>query len=525
MKRLFVFFSVVVFFSLLACHPTKKVVNENPVSTSQNDKNIIEVIFLHINDVYEIAPLEGGKVGGLARLKTVYDQLKKENPNVLFVHAGDFLNPSLIGTMKLNGERIKGKQMVEVLNAIGLDVVTFGNHEFDLKEKELQKRLNESNFTYIGTNVLYKNGDLIQPFFKIRGNKKEGVPKTYIWKVKNADGKKARIGIFGATVTGNKKDYVYYEDPFKSAKIAYNQLKGKTDFSVGLTHLNIAQDMKLATMVPDVPLIMGGHDHSHMLKHVGKVTIAKADANAKTVYIHRLRLNKKTGKVSLKSELKVIDETIKEDPVTAVLVRKWQHIQDSKIKDIWKNPDEVIYHATEPLDALEKNIRYRQTNFGAMVANAVFAAALAKDKKVDGAVLNSGSIRIDDRLTGDIVALDIFRALPFGGAIYTVEMKGSLLIKILDTGRENSGNGGYLQWANITYNDEMWIINGSPLDTSRNYKIALSDFLLSGHETNMGFLTEKNKGIIAVDKPGKEDTSDLRLDVRKAVIAYMKSRK
>ncbi len=80
-------------------------------NAAEND-GIIDVIFLQMNDVYEIAPLQGGKVGGLARVASLYQQLKDENPNTLFVLSGDFLSPSLLGTLKYQGQRIKGRQMV-----------------------------------------------------------------------------------------------------------------------------------------------------------------------------------------------------------------------------------------------------------------------------------------------------------------------------------------------------------------------------------------------------------------------------
>ncbi|RME36456.1 MAG: hypothetical protein D6794_08475, partial [Deltaproteobacteria bacterium] len=92
------------------------------------DDGRIAFQILQINDVYEIAPLPGDNLGGMARLKTLFDSLYNENPNTLFVVAGDFLSPSLLGSLKVDGERIAGRQMVEVMNHAGVDVVAFGNH-------------------------------------------------------------------------------------------------------------------------------------------------------------------------------------------------------------------------------------------------------------------------------------------------------------------------------------------------------------------------------------------------------------
>ena len=164
--RIILLFSVLFIF---ACKSTKKTTKTIPV-----DDGKIEVVFLQINDVYEIGALEGGKVGGMARVATLRKQLLNENANTLTVLAGDFLNPSLIGTMKYEGESIKGKQMVEAMNKTGVDLVTFGNHEFDLKEPDLQKRINESEFEWLGTNVLQNRGNQKLPFYQeVEGQRRE----------------------------------------------------------------------------------------------------------------------------------------------------------------------------------------------------------------------------------------------------------------------------------------------------------------------------------------------------------------
>ncbi|HCK04800.1 MAG TPA: bifunctional metallophosphatase/5'-nucleotidase, partial [Flavobacteriaceae bacterium] len=62
----------------------------------------------------------------------VVDSLKAINPNTYLFMSGDFLNPSLLGNLKHEGERIKGRQMIEVMNAMNFTMATFGNHEFDL---------------------------------------------------------------------------------------------------------------------------------------------------------------------------------------------------------------------------------------------------------------------------------------------------------------------------------------------------------------------------------------------------------
>lgn len=61
-----------------------------------------------MNDVYEITPLENGKVGGMARVAQLRNQLKQKNKNTFTILAGDFLSPSVLGTVKNEGKRIAG---------------------------------------------------------------------------------------------------------------------------------------------------------------------------------------------------------------------------------------------------------------------------------------------------------------------------------------------------------------------------------------------------------------------------------
>ena len=261
-----------------------KTVHKVPVNTAE-----ISFTILQLNDVYEIAPLAGGKIGGMARVETIQKQLQKENPNLLTIHAGDFLSPSLIGTIKENGERINGAQMVDVMNAVGFDYITYGNHEFDIDATALQKRLNESNFVWTSCNTFMAEGHA--PFFKEQDGKKINSPEYIIHEIKNTNGDKVKIGFIGVTIPFNKNKYVVYDDVNSSARKTYDKIKNDIDIAIGITHLERNQDSLFALAMPELSLLIGGHDHNNMIFNVGKVRITKADANARTVYVHRFKYN------------------------------------------------------------------------------------------------------------------------------------------------------------------------------------------------------------------------------------------
>jgi 5'-nucleotidase len=92
----------------------------------------------------------------------------------------------------------------------------------------------------------------------------------------------------------------------------------------------------------------------------------------------------------------------------------------------------------------------------------------------------------------------------------------------MDTGWNNKGNGGFLQFAGIEFTADGWKTRGGLIDENRTYNVAMNDFLLSGLEQNMGFLNKDNPEIINVTLPDPNNKNDLKNDIRFAVIEYLK---
>ncbi|WP_442266701.1 bifunctional metallophosphatase/5'-nucleotidase [Tenacibaculum sp. ZS6-P6] len=519
MKRItfYLKFSIVCIVFLNSCKSIS-----NPLTSSQDFKfikkdNNIYFTILQLNDVYEIAPIQGNKYGGMARVSALYRQLQKENPNSMLVLAGDFLNPSLLGTMKVDGERVRGKQMVEVMNAMNFDLVAFGNHEFDLSYNDLQNRLNESHFEWISANVFHKENGKNHFFHKVIEGKKEAVNETYIQEFRIGE-KSVKIGFISVCIPSNPRNYVSYSDMYVEAERTYNELKDEVDFILGLTHVKLEEDKEIAKLLPNIPLIMGGHEHNNMYVKEGNTYIAKADANAKTVYIHRFEFNTDTKELNFKSELKIIDDNFPVDEDVNSVVKKWQNLLNIKIKDVIANPEEIIYKTKVPLDARDTPIRSIQTNMGKIIAESMSKSY--GNENIDCAFVNGGSIRIDDVLEGNINAVDIFRVLPYGGPVLKVKLKGDLLEKVLEFGDKASGTGAYLQRFNVTRNDSgFWLVKEQKIDPNKDYTIATSDYLLKGFD--IPFLKNSNPQVLDVYEPKSNETA---IDVRKAVIEFLKSK-
>ena len=456
----------------------------------------VTVTLVHLNDVYEILPVEGGKAGGLARVATVVRKLKAANPAVLTTLAGDYLSPSALGTAKVDGQPLAGRQMVAVLNAAGVDWATFGNHEFDVSEAAFRAHLTQAKFRLVSTNVTDAGG---QPF--------AGVPTSAIVPVA-AGGRTLRIGLIGVTVDATKKDWVAYRDAIAAAKAEVEKLRGRTDAIVALTHLSLAQDTEFVTAVPGIDVVLGGHEHENWLMFRGPrfVPIVKADANVRSLAIVSLTFGAPGTRPVVATRLQVIDDTIAADPAVDAVARQWTERGFAAFRREGFAPEAVVATATEPLDGRESTVRNRAGRL-----TDVIVAALAREAGAsDVALFNAGSVRIDDVVPpGPVTEYDVIRVLPFGGKVVTATFDGALLARVLDAGENNEGMGGYLHARGARRENGAWLVQGKPIDPAARYAVVLTDFLLTGGETNLGFLTRAN--------PQVGDVRELR-DIRRVVI-------
>jgi 2',3'-cyclic-nucleotide 2'-phosphodiesterase (5'-nucleotidase family) len=484
------------------------------------DDGKISVTFLQINDVYEIAPLSGGREGGMARVATLKKQYLQKNRNTFLVIAGDFLSPSIYNSLQYGGKAIRGRQMVEALNAAALDIAMFGNHEFDIRESELQDRINESGFQWISTNSFHKTKDGVQPFAKAGGGP---FPMTYVMQVTDADGTSARIGLFAVTLPFNMADYVSYTDPLPAAKEAYNSLKDSVDAVVAITHQAMEEDERLAKEIPGLAAIIGGHEHDQRFAKIGGIPITKALANAKNAYVVTLDINKRRRKQKIKTSIETLDETVPLDSATNVVVQKWTRIAEENYSSLGFDASAIVINKGEPLEGRETEVRTKSTNLSRLIVAAMQQAV----PEAEIVVFNGGSIRVDDVVQLPVSQYDILRSLPFGGAISVADMRGSLVLQMLEAGRKNYGIGGFLH-----YNEALqyhaattaWLLNGKSIDPQKLYHVALPEFLLSGREANMDFLNAKNPDVVKV-YPAATGENDPRTDVRLAVVQYLQQNK
>ena len=447
------------------------------------------VTILHFNDVYEITPVEAGKAGGLARVATLRARLKARHPQLITTLGGDYVSPSALGTARVNGERLAGRQMVAVLNVLGLDFAVLGNHEFDISEAAFRARLSEGKFRVVASNVTDASGALFP-----------GTIAQAIVPVKTPSGT-IRVGLIGLTIDVNKPAWVHFVPPLDAARAQIAALQGRVDAIVALTHLTLAGDRELAEQVPEIDVILGGHEHENWLIERGPrfTPIVKADANVRTVAVVTLRFPRKGARPAVTACLERIDATIQEGRRTSAEVRKWTELGFEGFRKDGFDPAVVVTTIAAPLDGREAAVRNGATALTSLITDAMKAEA-----KTDIAIFNGGSIRIDDVLpAGPVTQYDIIRVLPFGGKIVKATFTGALLSKVLQIGQQNVGTGGYLHTAGVP----------ATIDPAARYTLAISDFLLTGGEANLEFLTRTNAEI--------SDVAEFR-DIRMAVIDALK---
>lgn len=227
---------------------------------------------LHLNDTHShIDPERTGEnkgLGGVIEQAAYIDSVRKADgkKNVLLLHAGDFSQGTSYFT------ELGGNMEIDVLNAARYDVVTLGNHEFDNGSVELARRLKNLK------------ADVVCANYDFTGTPLEGLVQPYVV-VKKA-GKK--IGIIGLltdisrVVDIKKVGNLDYQDPAAVVNRYAEYLKNEKgcDLVMCLSHLGYSEDVKLAALVRNVDVIVGGHSHTH-LDDMQKV----ADLDGKEVII------------------------------------------------------------------------------------------------------------------------------------------------------------------------------------------------------------------------------------------------
>ena len=377
--------------------------------------------FLLINDVYFGDTLRNG-TGGLSRVAWLRDSLAKTGA-VTFVLAGDFFSPSLLSKW------YRGQQMLEELNAAGIDRVTFGNHEFELDRDTLVSRIANSKFKWTSANCMEANGN---PF--------PGVSK---WDTATINGTK--VGVFGVTLVADYRRYVKCFNADSAAHDAIAALKvAGAQIVYGLTHQTLQADSALLKREPALDFILGGHEHEWHRILVGEKRLIKADANSRTAQLLTLT-HLENGWVQ-GDRLIEIDRNLPMQPATQAVVKRWQ---DSLVKRL--GPEKAIATTTFALDGRDAANRAQESPLGDVVQDAIRLGTGA-----DAAIMNAGTMRIDDVIPAGPITnyqIESIFLFPDETRIMVFPITGARLREILEHGvaPTSVGKGAYLQVSGLKF--------------------------------------------------------------------------
>ena len=410
----------------------------NPIRVLGEERRLT---ILHTNDLHshllgfapniDYTPLkthDDGTVGGWARIAATIksEKAKRTNPT-LVLDAGDFLMGSLFHMIA----REEGLEL-RLLKDMGYDVVTLGNHEFDLMPSGLAKMLVSAHRKGGMPEIVFSNAifdkqdpedDTLEETFRL------GLLRPYV--IREMSG--IRIGIYGilgkdAVEVSPFAAPVKFRDPIDTSREMVKTLreKEKVDIIICLSHSGIQQkkslseDDRLAREVPGIDIIVSGHTHTKLKTPliVNETIIVQAGALGEHVGVLDIAYEK--GKTKLKGyNLVDIDDTILGDEKIQKRIESYIGIVNEKfLKDFHVSFYDVIARTQFDLRLLED-----ECNLGDLVTDAIRWAInrIDYDKndpttKVVVALESNGVIR-DDLLrgkTGKIAVCDLFRTIPLG---------------------------------------------------------------------------------------------------------------
>ena len=462
-------------------------------SAPVRDADLVRVTLLQINDVYVLEPVDGGQRGGMARLATLVREARRENPNTIFVLAGDTLSPSVQSAF------LHGEQMVAALNAIGLDLATFGNHEFDFGPAVLRERMGESKFVWLSSNVVHKSSG---SFF---GGAWPDLLLTF-------DG--VKVGFLGLTMPESASlsspgPDVVFGDPRVVGREMASSLRARgARLVVAVTHEALADDRALAAAA-GLDVILGGHEHVPLVAEEGKTLITKAGSDGRYLVQVDLWLARDGTLVERSWRFREVSRRVAADPGVEALVAAYAKQLDRAL-------DVGVGSTAVPLEAHGSKLRTGETNVGDFVADLV-----RERMGSDVALVNGGGIRTNRTVpAGPLTKRDVHDLLPFTNVVLKLEMSGRALREALEHGlaQADREGGGFLQVSGVRL---VWDprrpasgrivsaeIGGKAVAADGVYTVAVPGYLVRGGD---GF-TQFAGARVLVDEASGPQLTQLVLD-------------
>ena len=465
-----------------------------PVEAADSTKQI-DVLFTHdthshLDSFSTIVNGKQEKVGGFAKIKTLINEKKKEDPDTLILDGGDFSMGTLIQTV-YDTEAAE----LRMLGYLGYDVTTLGNHEFDYRSAGLANMLNvavnsgetlpEIVVCNVDWDAMEKDGlsdgqKQIQSAFETYG------VKDYVM-VQKGDVKIAVVGVFGKDALECAPTCeLSFKDPIEAVKQTVEEIRKneEADMIACVSHSgtwddeNKSEDELLAKAVPDIDLIISGHTHSELPEAIqhGNTYIVSCGEYGRNLGSLSMTQNS-DGRWDLSSyELIPVSEDVEADQETQKQIDALMDKVDTNyLADFGYTRKEVLAQNDVEFNSLEEmETKHEELNLGDIMSDA-YVYAVENSEYYDGdpvdvAVVPSGTVR-DTYTKGDITVEDVFNSFSLG--IGRDGVAGYPLINAYLTGKElklvaevDASVSDFMTTArlycsglNFTYNSHRMILN------------------------------------------------------------------
>jgi 2',3'-cyclic-nucleotide 2'-phosphodiesterase (5'-nucleotidase family) len=427
----------------------------------------VRIKILQVNDWDRFEERSGR--GGFARFAAV---LKAENAaadDVLVIHAGDAISPSLLSGFD------KGAHIVDLLNRVPLDLFVLGNHEFDFGADVARQRISEARFPILNANV--KEPD---------GRSFADLPESRIVELRGF-----KFGFFGMTTPQTREisspGPLRFEDPLAVAAAQAKKLRAEgAEIVVAVTHTGFEEDLALFRQGA-ADLILTGHDHDLRVMYNGKVAMVESASQADFVTAIDLTLDRvKDGdrtRVVWSPAFRTLDTAAYAPDPEA------KSVTDALEGRLARELDVTIGRTATPLDSRRAVVRGQEGAIGNMIADALRVAVDA-----DLAITNGGGIRGDRQYAAGHVLTrrDILTELPFGNKTVKLALTGAQVEEALENGfsqiEQGAGRFPQVSGMRVVVDPKRpagqrvveVLIGGTPLDRTRTYSVATNDFMARG---------------------------------------------
>lgn len=444
------------------------------------------ITFFYENDVH-------CSVDGYAKLAYLKNQELKDNPDVRVVSSGDYVQGGGLGALS------KGEYIVDVMNAVGYDAVTLGNHEFDYgipRLKELAARLNTD---IVSCNLIDLNTGtrMFAPYKMMKFDNARiavvGISMPYSFV-------SARPSYF-QDAEGNMMYSLCAETFYDSVQSVIDQARGEgADYVIAIAHIgddafDEINSSEMAQRTRGIDVILDGHAHSvvpsrYFKNSEGKeVLVTSTGSNLQ--YVGKLTLS---DKGEFAAEL-IPTENVPSDPDVLAVINDVKSKYDLQTK-------RVIGHCEAELNVDDEDgprqVRYKEMGIGDFCADAVRVCM-----NTDVAFMNGGAIRAALH-KGSITYSDILTVFPFDNTVATANMTGQQILDMLEFSVYvlPVEFGGFLQVAGLKFDVVMQ--NDTPVTVDVNKKF--SGFLASPRRVR-NVMVEGADGTYSPIDPGKTYTT------------------